>query len=389
MSLKITQLGTDIEKSNLIILELQNEILTPVEEITIPQTDSVEEFEDLKNQITVNYEEEKIKTDVNSRNIGSQNGSITSCKVQEPLLKKDLDQKEKVYSDKKGALEHETNLTFDSLLLTGEITDAQIQHLKLEYENLKEAYRHEYSNVVESFSETKHNKNPELRANDYHFDTLVRILCGRFKLDDLTPELIRLNEELANFGKLQLEIIFNVFSKVEKSYGKLKTLVVYLNNFFKANKISNDYIFRVDFLDKNDISIDWIDKMRKSAKVQAYGKDLFSDLEENETLSPEQLIINIAQKFSKIKNCELSDLLNPKYYFELKVGMYDENNDSNSGSGGQAYTALALLCIGRLSVIQKETRPGIKFIIIESYQILMILILIPSLKSPDSLVISY
>ena len=47
--------------------------------------------------------------------------------------------------------------------------------------------------------------------------------------------------------------------------------------------------------------------------------------------------------------------------------MEDENGKRNSGSGGQAYTALALLCIGRLSIVQKhqEKNAGVKFIIIE------------------------
>jgi hypothetical protein len=47
--------------------------------------------------------------------------------------------------------------------------------------------------------------------------------------------------------------------------------------------------------------------------------------------------------------------------------MEDEAGIKNIGSGGQAYTALALLCIGRLSIVQKnqEARQGVKFIILE------------------------
>ena len=145
-------------------------------------------------------------------------------------------------------------------------------------------------------------------------------------------------------------------------------MVTELNFFFQENKISHGYSFRIDFNDRKDISIDWISKMRERAKVQRFGADLFSDLEGINTAdsSPEKLIISIAQAFSQARNCELEDLLNPKYYFELRVGLFDEKNNKYSGSGGQAYTALALLCIGRLSVIQREKdRPGVRFIIIE------------------------
>ncbi len=47
--------------------------------------------------------------------------------------------------------------------------------------------------------------------------------------------------------------------------------------------------------------------------------------------------------------------------------MEDEEGKTNSGSGGQSYTALALLCIGRLSIVQRtdKDRAGVRFIIIE------------------------
>ncbi|MBI2270708.1 MAG: hypothetical protein HYU69_10195 [Bacteroidetes bacterium] len=184
----------------------------------------------------------------------------------------------------------------------------------------------------------------------------------------MAPELVKLNEEIKKFGDLQVAIIINVFSQVEKQYTNLRRLVTELNFFFQENKISHGYSFRIDFNDRKDISIDWISKMRERAKVQRFGADLFSDIQGINTndSSPDALIISIAQAFSQARNCELEDLLNPKYYFELKVGLFDDKGNKYSGSGGQAYTALALLCIGRLSVIQREKdRPGVKFIIIE------------------------
>ncbi len=187
-------------------------------------------------------------------------------------------------------------------------------------------------------------------------------------MDGLAPELEKLNEELRKFGDLQLAIIINVFAQVEKQFNGLKRLVTELNFFFQENKISTGYMFRIDFNERKDIDIGWISKMREKAKIQRFGADLFtetSNLNFADT-SPDKLIVSIAQAFSAVKNCELEDLLNPKFYFELRVGLFDDKGNRYSGSGGQAYTALALLCIGRLSVIQREKdRPGVKFIIIE------------------------
>lgn len=362
---KINQYSKELDEYNDKIGECKKDISNPFKEIPFPENLYIDAYEKKHIQMRDELKNLEKSLDAIKLSISTQGSNIKSCIEKEPLLKKNFDQSENEFNKKKGALESKTNLSFDSLMHVGDLSDDKIEQIKSEYEDQKEKYHQEFTKVVETFEETKGGKNAELIVNEYNFDTLVRVLCGKFKLENLAPELSRLNDELANFGKLQLEIIFNVFSKVEKNYRKLKTLVVHLNNFFKQNKISNDYIFRVDFKDRTEISIDWIDKMRNSAKTQAYGKDLFSDLENSDELSPEQLIINIAKKFSKIKNCELADLLNPKYYFELNVGMYDDENNSNSGSGGQAYTALALLCIGRMSVIQKERKPGVKFIIIE------------------------
>jgi hypothetical protein len=76
--------------------------------------------------------------------------------------------------------------------------------------------------------------------------------------------------------------------------------------------------------------------------------------------------MNIAKTLSDVGDCEISDLLDPKFYFDLRVGLFDEVGNRYPGSGGEAYTALALLCIGRMSVIQRDkNRTGVRFIIIE------------------------
>lgn len=366
VEIKLRGLTKELRDVNAQIVDLQKDIEIIIDAIHVDKTLSVEDLEKMKENLNNDILTEIAKKSTNQININTQNGIINSCKDNQPIYKQTFESTEKQFNEKRINLEKETDLKFESLLQMGDFSDVRVLILKDKHDNSKEEYQKEFTSIAQSFKETKDSKNPELETNYFNFETLVRVLCGRFRLEDLTPELTRLNEELTKFGDLQLQIIYNVFGKVEKNYHTLRSMVVHLNNFFKENKISNIYTFRVDFNDKKDISIDWIGKMRESAKVKAYGKDLFTVLEENEMLSPEQLIIKIAQQFNKVKNCELSDLLNPKYYFELKVGMFDDNNISNSGSGGQAYTALALLCIGRLSIIQRqEQRPGVKFIIIE------------------------
>ena len=301
------------------------------------------------------------------RNIISAEGTINSCKERDRQLTVDFNKARLAFEEKRKALETETEFKFEDILMTGDLNDRQIKKMEVEYNNARRNYEEDFTRIVQSFEETRDHKNAEVENDKFNFYTLVRVLCGKLGLEGIAPDLVKLNEELKKFADLQLAIIVNVFSQVEKQYHGLKRLVTELNFFFSENKISYGYQFRIDFNDRKDITIDWIAKMRERAKVQRFGNDLFTDQQGLPVAtSPDQLIVGIAQQFSMVKNCELEDLLNPKFYFELRVGLYDDKNNRYSGSGGQAYTALALLCIGRLSVIQRDkNRPGVKFIIIE------------------------
>ena len=142
-----------------------------------------------------------------------------------------------------------------------------------------------------------------------------------------------------------------------------------LNFFFAEQKVSDTFQFKVEFEPRKDINIDWIDKMRERSRVHRDGVNLFTSSENLPSAenTPENLIKKIANIFYRNAKVDVFQLLNPKFYFNLNVKMEDEEGNKNIGSGGQAYTALALFCIGRLSIVQKnqEIRQGVKFIILE------------------------
>lgn len=291
-------------------------------------------------------------------------GELRGYRSSEPVYQQQMEEALAVFTEKKYLLESETGIAFEPTLITGELNENIIERLENKSEELLEAYHEEFTRVTEAFDETKGDKNPELITDKYNFRTLVNILCGKLELEGLAPELERLNEELKKFGDLQLTIIIDVFKKVEVQYNAFRKLITELNFFFSENRISGVHIFRVDFNERKDISVDWIRRMREHAKHQRLSAKLFITAEEE--TSPENLILNIAKTLSDIGNCEISDLLDPKFYFDLRVGLYDELGARYPGSGGEAYTALALLCIGRMSVIQRDkNRSGVRFIIIE------------------------
>ncbi|MEK6616842.1 MAG: hypothetical protein AABZ32_12190, partial [Bacteroidota bacterium] len=291
-------------------------------------------------------------------------GELRGYRSSEPVYRQQMEEALAVFNEKKQLLESEIGIVFEPTLITGELSENIIELLENKSEELLEAYHEEFTRVAEAFDETKGDRNPELITDKYNFRTLVNILCGKLGLEGLGPELERLNEELKKFGDLQLTIIIDVFKKVEVQYNAFRKLITELNFFFKENRISGVYNFQVDFNERRDISVDWIRRMREHAKHQRLSAKLFITAEDE--TSPENLILNIAKTLSDVGDCEISDLLDPKFYFDLRVGLYDELGARYPGSGGEAYTALALLCIGRMSVIQREkNRAGVRFIIIE------------------------
>ncbi|OQX22121.1 MAG: hypothetical protein BWK75_01550 [Candidatus Altiarchaeales archaeon A3] len=327
--------------------------------------DSLEEKQtDYKNAIKI------LKSDKGSfsKTRETQKGIMDSAEGDKVRLKNEMDSAEKDYETARTKLHNETDLKFDSLLPLQHLTNEFIEQLKTDFETKEKDYTNGFIGVAEAFEDTKQEKmHPEIYLQDgkpnYGFQTLVNILCGKLGLEGLIPELNRLNEKQKEFGDLQLKILINVFEQVEKQYNEYHTTIIRLNDFFNNNKVSRIYKFKIEFTPRSDIGIDWIEKMKDEARVYKYGSTLFSPKFEG---TPETLINDIAKKFYRSIDCNPIDLLNPKFYFNLSVRMENEEGKTNTGSGGQAYMALSLLCIGRLSIVQKQQdMPGVRFIIIE------------------------
>lgn len=303
-----------------------------------------------------------------------QKGIIDECRRNIPILKSNKTHSELQFKEAKRNLEENTDVIFENQLQMGDVTQEIVDNLKTEYETLQTRYNSEYSHVAEMFEESKSiNRNPEIYKSDglpyFNFYSLVSLLCGKIGLEHLTNKLSELNDNLKTLGELQLKILTEVFGMVEKQYDDFYKTILNLNFFFEKNRISDSYKFRVEFSPKKDINIDWIQKMKEKTRVHKHGIDLFTNPEDfpSQDNTPENLIRNIAKQFYSSANPDPSNLLDPKYYFTINVRMEDDDGKQNSGSGGQAYTALALLCIGRLSIVQKqqEKHLGIRFIIIE------------------------
>ncbi|MFC4233382.1 hypothetical protein ACFOW1_15890 [Parasediminibacterium paludis] len=378
----VTLLDVELKYNNEVLTEIFTKVNDLKAEITKPI--EVQEF----NIKHLELQELIRKRDENKKEIATiekvrgytkgernnQKNTFDLCSQNTQLLRTAKSNSEHLFNEAKKNLEERTELKFDNLLALGHVTEELVDNLRNEHERIQSLYQTEYIAVAGNFEDSKpDNKNPEIYKIDgvpyFSFQSLVNLLCGKIGLENLTTKLAELNDNLKSLGELQLKILIEVFSLVEKQYREHEDTIRRLNFFFEKNKISDSFRFNVEFNSRKDINIDWIEKMKDKARVQKLGPDLFTLNEDipSEENTPIQLISKIANTFYNSINADPYQLLNPKFYFTLKVEMKDEDGKSNSGSGGQAYTALALLCIGRLSIVQKQQDKhlGVKFIIIE------------------------
>jgi DNA repair protein SbcC/Rad50 len=243
---------------------------------------------------------------------------------------------------------------------------SDISILDTEFQNAALKFISEYNQVVARYEETKDHRdiriNEQVNNRTYSFVILEQALLGRKirALDEITGHLEALNAELLTIADELLKSITKVFGKTENYYDHYKTLVQSLNDFFKGKLISNRFYFKIDFNPSPKLDIKWIEQLRKSAHTITTSTNTASEL------TPERFIEDFYIKYSGNKSkISIDDLLNPKRYFVLVGKLTDEKGNNIPGSTGESYTAVALLGIARLSIVQDGERAGLRFIILE------------------------
>lgn len=310
-------------------------------------------YEDLKEQL--NNEKSEIST---------LTGSV-------PLLQEKRSNVLNELKDAQKAFDNE-QLSYLSKYPDKELPDANTNSLSIQeftqlqenFTNAAANYTNEYNQIVGKYEETKDQRdirvNEQVRNQNFCFEILEQALLGSKirTLDQVTDHLETLNTELLAIADDLLESLVKVFGKTESYFDRYKELINDLNDFFRGKLISNRFYFRVDFEQAPKLDIKWIEYLRRSATGIAATRV-------SGEVSPEQFIEEFYIQYSGNKRVAIEDLLNPKSYFILKGKLTDKNDRDIPGSTGESYTAIALLGIARLSVVQDGTRSGLRFIILE------------------------
>lgn len=182
------------------------------------------------------------------------------------------------------------------------------------------------------------------------------------------------NQSLNN-RKLQRikEILDEVDDEVERRLDMVRKIHLFLNN--EDLEITGGH--RASLRDDVQTGYprkwiqDYIEKLGQEETLFTTGQTLHELLKDGTSLQEKMIAAFHAFGGHKSVKSTVETLLNPNTYFQLTFKMESQaTGKSNSGSAGQTYAAIALLCIARLSLVSKtgftkDPTPGIRFMPID------------------------
>lgn len=240
-----------------------------------------------------------------------------------------------------------------------------LEKLKRSADEAKEAHKLFYHGTALQFEETRDDRDVavamEMKNGTYGFRELERALLGTI---DHTEKI---DEALTNANSNRLKLIESiqkdvttVFEKTKKIYQNYEKAVKRINTFFTTQKISRLFHFKIHFDQHPQYKINFLLDFKEQIALAHRKGELQFGRSVDEHI--EVLFAQIANLREKVA---VHKLLNPKTYFELSVTLTDDAGEEIPGSTGEAYSAIALLGIARLSKIDQSQRKGLRFLILE------------------------
>ncbi len=181
----------------------------------------------------------------------------------------------------------------------------------------------------------------------------------------IADHLKSINEKNHQINQGKAQFLADAFEKVRERYDHYSKLVGELRKFFRGDgtQITGGYRVSLGFSASKDYPIDWIGDLRRSLNEWKIGR---SELFRNDNDSLDDIISETFRNrvgYSK-ETPDIKTLLDPKSYFDLSFDL-ESDRGTTQGSTGQAYTAIALLCIARLSLIEERQKQGVRFMPID------------------------
>ena len=192
-------------------------------------------------------------------------------------------------------------------------------------------------------------------------------------LQQMLDFLKELNDIYINIGNRKLNLLKEIFQDVRDAVSDYVAKIYEIGTYFKGSdkEISQGFKLSLTCPFSLIYPIDWIDmfleKLNDSIKQESIHQDLFAALREK--IDIPDMMATAFEKCGGFKNAKIEDLLNPKNYFDIKFEMKSDDGEKNVGSAGQTYAVTAMLCVARLSLVEKKEKgtqhSGLRFMPID------------------------
>jgi hypothetical protein len=285
---------------------------------------------------------------------------------------------------KKRFLEIETMYP-DWLYEFSELTISQkdFDDAKSKFEVIADAYSKLFDNIL--FAYNLEDKSAQLQE-DKKFMELVRHLLPHnlFKeisfveaavIPKILEHLDEINDSIARLNQNKLRSIRDILQELSSAINNQVSHSRKMNSFFKEDYMvisgENTASLKADL--RKDISLQWINDFLASIGQLDYGifdheNSLTSKLDDLPTIEEKILLAYKEYSPTPLPSVSVRELLNPFSYYTLDYKLLTKSGKKNSGSTGQTYSSIALLCIAKLSLIKDgkvNKNPGLRFLSID------------------------
>jgi exonuclease SbcC len=180
--------------------------------------------------------------------------------------------------------------------------------------------------------------------------------------EQIEKRLTELTNDLQRIGSRKIEILHNVFNEVQKVYNDYLTRVQRITKYLSSNEITGGNYATLQHKPAFGYPDDWMKVFRKRLTNEMQDVGLFASSNKQDI---DEIMISVFREANGTRDATVPDLLNPRSYFDLLFEIKLGDGESNSGSNGQTYTANALLCLARLSLIEDKDHSGIRIMPID------------------------
>jgi DNA repair protein SbcC/Rad50 len=190
----------------------------------------------------------------------------------------------------------------------------------------------------------------------------------------VTGHLNSINDGMKQIDEHKIRLISSIFNKVSDVYYEFDDKIKDIKKFFDEKEITGGMKVKIDFHPSTHYPIDWINSLKKQISTKSLLSTPLFKNQIDDAVGAEEIIINTFLQYSdsRVKDPDIRKLTNPKSYFDVEVSLVRPSGEKSDGSSGQDYAKIALLCIARLSRIERNKNkkakghiPGIRFMPID------------------------